>query len=102
MRRRRGAAEQQREVEGWRASGLSVEEYAARRGYSAESLRRWTKAVAGPKEMAAPRFVRLQIAATPRSLALIVEVGAARILVEPGFDADHLRAVVAALRAGPC
>lgn len=43
-------------------------------------------------------FVRLEIAASPpRVRALVVEVGAARIVVEPGFDAAHLRAVVAAL-----
>jgi hypothetical protein len=96
MRRWR-RAEHEREVEGWRASGLSVAQYAARRGYSTESLRRWTKKAVASKEMAAPQFMRLEIAASPRSLALVVEVGVARIVVEPGFDAEHLRAVVAAL-----
>jgi len=64
---------------------------------------RWAKAApadVGPKE-AAPRFVRLEVATVPRSSALMVEVGAARIRVEPGFDAEHLRAVVAALVGGP-
>ena len=97
MRRWRRAAEREREVEGWRASGLSAAQYAARRGYSTESLRRWTRKAASSKEEAAPQFVRLEIAATPRSRALVVEVGAARIVVEPEFDAEHLRAVVAAL-----
>jgi hypothetical protein len=57
----------------------------------------------GSAEVAAPRFVRLEVAASPRSSALVVEVGAARIQVERGFDAEHLRAVVAALVGGaPC
>lgn len=79
---------------------MSAAEYAARRGYSVESLRRWTKGAAGSNEMASPQFVRLEIAPSPRSCALVVEVGAARILVAPGFDAEHLRAVVAALQVG--
>ena len=66
------------------------------------SLRRWAKAVPGEvaSKEGAPRFVRLAVAASPRSSALVVEVGAARIRVEPGFDGDHLRAVVAALAGG--
>jgi hypothetical protein len=44
--------------------------------------------------------VRLEIAPSGGSRAIIVEVGAARIMVEPGFDASHLGAVVAALKAG--
>ena len=102
-RRRRGAAEQEREVDGWRASGLSPAQYAARRGYSIESLRRWTKTAGASRDLSAPQFVRLEIAASPKSRALVVEVGAARMLVEPGFDPEHLRAVVAALaERGPC
>ena len=105
MRRRRGAAEQEREVQGWRSSGLTAGQYAARRGYSVASLMRWAKAA--PAEVgatgAAPRFVQLLVATSPRSSVLVVEVGGARIRVEPGFDAEHLRAVVAALAGGaPC
>ena len=66
---------------------------------------RWAKAA--PAEVgatgAAPRFVQLLVATSPRSSVLVVEVGGARIRVEPGFDAEHLRAVVAALAGGaPC
>lgn len=102
MRRRRGAAEQAREVDGWGSSGQSAAEYASRRGYSVASLHRWSTVVrrkAGPGKAGTPRFVRLEVAAT-RVSALVVEVGAARILVERGFDAEHLRAVVAALAGG--
>ncbi len=105
MRQRRGAAEQEREVQGWRSSGLTAAQYAARRGYSVASLMRWAKAAradVGTTETA-PRFVRLEVATSPRSSALVLEVGAARIRVEPGFDAEHLRAVVAALAGEvPC
>lgn len=66
---------------------------------------RWAKAARADERTkeTAPRFVRLEVATSPRSSALVVEVGAARIRVEPGFDAEHLRAVVAALsRGAPC
>jgi hypothetical protein len=43
-----------------------------------------------------PRFVRVEVA-PPRAASLVVEVGRARIVVERGFDAAQLRAVVAAL-----
>jgi len=86
-------------VEHWRGSGQSAAEYAARRGYSSASLLRWAKvaeatSTASPRE--GPRFVRLEV--TPAySAGLIVEVGRARIVVERGFDAAQLRAVVEAL-----
>jgi len=103
MRRRRSAAEQGREVEGWQSSGLTAAQYAARRGYPVANLKRWAKGLeARPHEVAAPQFVRLEVT-SQRSRALVVEVGAARIQVEPGFDADHLRAVVAVLAVrDPC
>jgi hypothetical protein len=101
MSRRRSAAEQRREVEGWRASGVSAAEYAARRGYAVTSLMRWVKTTGdeGGTESAAPRFVRLELAPSSGAKALVVEVGAARIVVEPGFEPEHLGAVVAALAA---
>lgn len=103
MRRRRGPREQRQEVEGWHASGESASQYAAGRGYSAASLLRWRK-IAPPSKGAMsppsrePRFMRLEVAPAATA-ALLVEVGAARIVVERGFDAAHLRAVVAALAA---
>jgi len=45
-----------------------------------------------------PAFA-LVVAAPPAAARLRVRVGAAAIEVEPGFDADLLRAVVAALEA---
>jgi hypothetical protein len=97
MSQHRDAAERRREVAEWRASGLSATQYAARRGYSVSSLRQWAKDVSrrGEEEGAAAHFVQLKVATTRPAVTL--EVGGARIVVEPGFDADHLRAVVAAL-----
>ena len=45
-----------------------------------------------------PTFVRLELRRP--SPQVVVEVGAARIVVEPGFDATLLRAVVDALGSG--
>ena len=103
MRKRRRASEQRREVDGWRKSGVSAAQYAAQRGYSVASLTRWARSApttGSAAEVDPPRFVRLEMAASPRRGALVVEVGAARVVVEPGFDAGHLCAVVAALATG--
>lgn len=46
-------------------------------------------------------MVRLEVMRTPTTSRspLLVEVGRARIRIEPGFDAEQLRLVVAALSA---
>jgi hypothetical protein len=94
MRKRRSTEEREQEVAGWRESGTSAREYARARGYSVQSLERWAKA-----HGESARFVRLEVARpSPRELA--VQVGAARIVVACGFDAELLRAVVSALSAG--
>ena len=59
---------------------------------------RWAKIAEAISPPDPPRFVRLEVAAG-RTAALVVEVGAARIVVERGFNVVHLRAVVAALAA---
>jgi hypothetical protein len=103
MSRRRTAEEWKREVSGWRASGQSAAQHAARRGYSAASLLRWAKPVESAAAIEAPRFARLEVMTAPRAMAaLTVEVGRALVRVERGFDAEHLRAVVETLmRAVP-
>lgn len=79
----------------WRASGLSKGDFAAKRGYSRTALDKWSK-----KEAAmTPTFLRLEIERT-RALDVVVEVGAARIRVQQGFDATLLAQVVAALSGG--
>jgi transposase-like protein len=106
MAQHRTDAERRREVEGWRSSGEGVGKYAARRGYSATTLRKWIASVgseAGAAKAAkakAPALVRVvaQSAAEAAEAAeVVVEVGAARIRVPRAFDAALLRSVVIAL-----
>lgn len=101
MAKHRSTEERQREVAGWRASGRSAAEYAARRGYSAESLFRWARPPScAPLALSsgAPHFVRLEVTASaPRPAEVVVELGRARIRVPAGFDPEHLRAIVDAL-----
>lgn len=84
----------------WRGSGLGAAEYAAQRGYSPGTLRRWAREVEELARGEEPSFVRLEVRASHPTPPLVVEVGAARIAVGPGFDPAHLRAVVAALGGG--
>lgn len=104
MAKHRGAEEQRREVDGWRASGKSAARFAAGRGYCVATLLRWSRRV--PREVClaaaavGPRFVRLEVAgveSTRPEPELVVEVGSARVVVRRGFDGEHLRAVVEAL-----
>lgn len=98
MTRRLTEQERKREVAGWRASGQSQKVYARARGYSAASLARWAREVGGTA--VAPAFVRLEVAAEPRSTDVVVEVSGARVRVSRGFDPGLLREVVAALASG--
>ena len=94
----RTASERRREVDGWRASGEGVRAYAARRGYSESTLRKWVAKLGRPAGL--PGLVRLVAESQAKPLAddaLVVGVGLAKILVPRSFDAAHLRAVVTAL-----
>jgi hypothetical protein len=99
MPRGRGAEEQRREVEAWRASGLTAEAFCGRRDFSAKSLFRWAAARRSVSLTKPTEFVRLEVAATTMAAGVVVEVGAARIRVARGFDAQLLRDVVTALTA---
>lgn len=91
MPRHRTKEERARIVEAWRASGDSGFCFARANGVALNSLKRWASAI--PQEQ---RFIRLEIAA-PTATMIAVQVGAARVLVESGFDRALLRAVVEAL-----
>lgn len=92
MAKHRNAAEREREVRGWTASGLSAQAYAAERGYSRASLTKW----AAEARTTEPTFVRVEL--VPRAQPeVVVEIGGARVRVAAGFDAALLRDVVAAL-----
>jgi hypothetical protein len=66
-------------------------------GFAPANLPRWAARLneAPNENERALTFVRLESA--PRGAALVVEVGSARVRVEPGFDPALLRAVVTAL-----
>lgn len=90
---RRSEQDRRAEVVAWRASGKSLGEFARQRGYSRSALEKWARSEASE---AAPGFVRLEVARPASTLTL--EVADVRIRVEPGFDAQLLGEVVAALR----
>lgn len=91
MPRHRTKEERARVVHAWRASGESAFRFARTNGVALNSLKRWSTEV--PEDQ---RFVRLEVAA-PAASSLMVEIGAARVVVEKAFDPALLRAVVEAL-----
>jgi transposase-like protein len=97
MRRRFTAEERERFVEEVRA-GASVRDAAARRGLNTSLGYRWMQTAGASR---GPKFARLVTTATAPPSTITVHVGAATLRVEAGFDADLLRAVVAALSAAP-
>lgn len=87
-------------VRAWRASGEPVAKFVQGRGYSASALRSWAQRL-GPAEPS-PRFLRVvpsKPMPAPGSGApeLVLEVGAVRVRVAPGFDPALLAEVVRAL-----
>ena len=85
-------------------SGETVEAFCRERGLTTSQFYTWRKRLRGS---VAGRFLEVQIAkpaarpAPTKRGAIEIRLGAGRcVLVEPDFDADHLRAVVAALEAG--
>jgi hypothetical protein len=101
MARRRTEAERRREVDGWRATSESLKKYAARRGYSETTLRKWiaTENAESRVPSAMPELLRVVARSSVGSTddAVVVEVGAAQIRVTRAFDAALLRSVVLAL-----
>lgn len=80
-------------VQAWRASGESAFRFARTHGVALNSLKRWASAQADEQ-----RFLRLEVAPPATTTSTVaVHVGAARVVVEKGFDPALLRAVVEAL-----
>ena len=82
-------------------SGGTVGAFCRERGLAASQFYTWRKRLGGS---VAERFLEVQVAkaaawpAPPHQGAIAIRLaGGCRVLVEPGFDADHLRAIVAAL-----
>jgi transposase-like protein len=106
--RRHYTAEQRAELVDLVASGRSVTEAAAHFGIGTSTASYWVRRAAAKARQlrqrdarpgaVPPAFVRL---VREREVASIeVRVGGATVHVAPGFDADLLRSVVAALREG--
>lgn len=82
-------------------SGETVGAFCRERGLATSQFYTWRKRLGG---LVAGRFLEVQVAkaaawpAPPHQGAIAIRLaGGCRVLVEPGFDADHLRAIVAAL-----
>ncbi len=91
-------------VREWRASGKTTDEFASAYEFEASTLRYWasrlkTEAIEKPSPMLARVIRRGPRAAgtEPAKSELEIALGAARIVVRRGFDAELLREVVAAL-----
>ena len=76
-------------VQQWKDSGLSALIFARRHGFVPPNLPRWAARLPPASTPSALTFVRLETAPSPA--VLLVEVGAARVRVAPGFDPALLR-----------
>jgi len=86
-------------------SGQSIAGFCRERGVPVSQFFAWRKRL---RKASAQSFVEVQLAGgtpqQPMAPDRTIEValaGGRRVFVEPGFDADHLRAVVAALETRP-
>lgn len=108
MRRQYPAEKRKRLLALVTSGGVSVGDAAHRLGVRPATAYYWVReaAKAAPASLAtqpvgpAAAFVQL-IGATAPTSSVEVRIGAATISVKPGFDAELLRAVVAALSGGP-
>ncbi len=75
-------------------SGRTVAEFCRDRGIRKAQFFAWRKRLSGNVES----FVEVQVVPTARPIEIRLGEGRS-ILVEPGFDPAHLRAVLAALEA---
>ena len=94
MRRRYTTQQREHLIETVLTLGEPVKAVAERMGVSVSAAYLWMKAARTTKR---PQFARL--VPEPRAMvaSLILRVGGAAIRVDPGFDAELLRAVVSAL-----
>jgi transposase-like protein len=83
-------------------SGQSVAAFCRQRGLPASQFFAWKKRL---RQAATGQFVEVQVARTEEAAqltaahrhAIEIRLGGRCVFVEPGFDADHLRAVLAAV-----
>lgn len=95
MRKRYTAEQRERLLAEVRKTGETVRVVAERLGVTASAAYMWIKEA--KSEPSAPMFARVVRSPAPGGRSLTLEVGRARVRVEPGFDAALLREVVLAL-----
>jgi hypothetical protein len=88
----------------WKASDLAVREFCDREGVTPTAFAHWRKEIGRRDAQAAtsaPAFVPVQLTPATPALELTLPSGSV-VRIPPGFDPDHLRAVVAALEVTSC
>lgn len=97
-RRREAWTKWRRLVSEQKRSGQSVAAFCRERGVCAPQFFAWKKRLS---EEGSAKFVAVQVVSVGEPVpgrALEIRLSGGRsVMVEPGFDADHLRAVLAAL-----
>ena len=96
--------ERERVLAEFEASDLSAQAFCRKVGMSRATLRSWQHDAAERREEphSSSLFARVTIApSTAVSVPLEVRVGESRVVVPPGFDPQHIRAVLEALGARP-
>lgn len=87
-------------VDGWRTSGQTAPVFCKGKDFSAGGLRYWASRLratgegAKTKEVRIARVVRAVQPAPATETPILIELGAARLGVRRGFDAETLRAVL--------
>ena len=86
----------ERRIADYRASGLTAAAWCAREGITVSQLKYWIqKARKAAKEVGAPKWTRVEVAPeSPAASKITINVGAARIEVESGFDSLLLSEVL--------
>jgi hypothetical protein len=89
-------------VSRWQGSGQTAAAFAAKEQVSVASLYQWRRRLrGGAGDRPRPRFVPVNVTAA-RGVLEVVTAGGGVVRVGPGFDAAHLRVVVAALESPAC
>lgn len=93
----------------WKASGLSSPKFCAGKEFTAGGLRHWAYRLehgepTRRRQVRLARVVRTArasswVASDDRSAEVVVEIGAARLLVRPGFDRETVAGLVEVLVA---
>jgi hypothetical protein len=100
----RKAQQWRRWIQDWRASGLSVQAFCARRGLAPANFYAWRRTLER-RDSQQPAFLPVrvlpdEVPAGGGSVDVVLR-GRRTVRVGPGFDAATLRQVVAVLEEGP-